>query len=233
MPPSIHHYPTPAILTEAAAALFARCAHEAITARGRFSVALAGGNTPRPVYARLAQPPYVTDVDWQRVHVFFGDERCVPPEHPRSNYRMAMESMLRRLPTPAANVHRMRGEIPPEEAAARYADVLRAFFDSDMPQFDLVLLGLGTDGHTASLFPGSAALRENSRPVAANFAPSQGEWRLTLTYPALNAARCVAFIVAGEGKRAITEAVLHSGAERYPAQGVRPDQGTLIWLLSP
>ncbi|RMF49361.1 MAG: 6-phosphogluconolactonase [Anaerolineae bacterium] len=233
MPQSIHHYPTPAVLTEAAAALFARCAHEAITARGRFSVALAGGSTPRPVYARLTQPPYPTDVDWSRVHFFFGDERCVPPTHARSNYRMASESMFQSLPISPENIHRMQGELSPQEAAACYAETLRAFFGASQPQFDLVLLGLGTDGHTASLFPNSAALEEDSHSVVANFAPSQQEWRLTLTYPAINAARCVAFLVAGEAKRPILHAVLHGESGHYPAQRIQPHDGSLLWMLSP
>ncbi len=228
----IHHYPTPAVLSEAAAALFARCAHEAVAARGRFSVALAGGSTPRPVYARLTRPPYPADVPWDRVHVFFGDERCVPPDHPQSNYRMAAEAMLRALPLPPENVHRIRGEVPPQHAAEEYEADLRAFFGG-APRFDLALLGLGTDGHTASLFPGSAALNERERWAAANYAPAQRAWRVTLTYPALNAARTAAFLVSGERKRAILEAVLHGKTGRYPAQGIRPEAGDLLWLVSP
>jgi len=229
----LYHYPTPAVLAEAGAALFARCAHEAIRARGRFSVALAGGSTPRPLYARLAHPPYPSDVDWGRVHVFFGDERCVPPGHPHSNYRMAAAAMLDVLSLPPENIHRIRGEAPPQQAAAEYEAALRAFFGAQ-PRFDLVLLGLGMDGHTASLFPGSAALEEQERWAAASYAPAQHAWRVTLTYPALNAARTAAFLVSGEAKRPILEAVLRGGGEtRYPAQGIRPEAGELLWLVSP
>lgn len=212
-------------LVKGATADLAQRAREAIAARGRFSIALAGGNTPRPIYEALARE----SLEWSRVHVYFGDERCVPPEHARSNYKMAREALLDRVPIPAGNVNRMRGELPPEEAAQSYAQELE-------PVLDVVLLGLGDDGHTASLFPGLTAVREATRRVVAEQVtiPSGPEWRLTLTPPALNAARHVAFAVAGKGKAAILAQVLEGPRDisRLPSQVIAPASGSLDWWLA-
>ena len=192
-------------------------------------VALAGGSTPRAAYALLA----AEEVDWSRVHVFWGDERCVPPDHPDSNYRLAREALLDHVSLPAGNVHRMRGEMEPEAAAQAYAAELRAFFGTQWPSFDLVLLGMGNDGHIASLFPGSAALRETARPVVAVTAEYQDRpaHRVTLTLPAINAARQVLFLVTGAAKAETLWAVLEGPAERFPAQLIRPTSGQLTWLV--
>lgn len=222
-------------LAEAAARLVADAAAAAVAARGRFTLALAGGETPRATYARLATPPVSERVDWRRTWVFFGDERGVPPEHPDSNYGMARATLLAQVPVPPSQVHRLRGETEdPEAAAAEYAKTLAATFGTrrgEVPRFDLVLLGLGVDGHTASLFPGSPVLKEIFRTVVAVHAAAAAvPQRLTLTLPVFNAAARVIFLVAGAEKAKVVKAVL---ADRVllPAAMIRPDSGELVWLL--
>jgi 6-phosphogluconolactonase len=201
----------------------------AIAERGRFTLALAGGDTPRALYRRLAALPAGT-IDWARTVLFFGDERAVPPDHPESNYRMARESLLAPSAIPAEQVHRIMGEAAPQVAAAQYEAVLRAHFADDWPQFDMVLLGLGSDGHTASLFPGTAALDVTDRWVTANHVPALDAWRITLTLPALNQARELLFLVSGAGKADALAAVLAPGSD-LPAARVRPVQGRLTWCI--
>ncbi|OGK98545.1 MAG: 6-phosphogluconolactonase [Candidatus Rokubacteria bacterium RIFCSPHIGHO2_12_FULL_73_22] len=225
----------PAALAETAAQLVADVAAEAVDARGRFSLVLAGGATPRATYARLAQPPFRDRVAWERTWIFFGDERAVPPEHPESNYRMAFEALLARVPVPPAQVFRIRAEAEDTDAAAaEYARTLGEAFGTrrgTLPRFDLVLLGLGVDGHTASLFPGSPVVREVFRAVAAvHAAAAVIPERITLTLPALNAAARVAFLVAGPEKAKVVRAVLGEQAS-LPAALVRPEDGALVWLL--
>lgn len=216
-------------LVAGAAAFVVASAAEAIAARGRFTLVLSGGATPRPVYERLAG---TGGIDWARVHIFFGDERCVPPEDPRSNHHMARAALLDRVPIPPGNVHRMHGEDAPEAAAAAYAGELRNALGAD-GRFDLVLLGLGDNGHTASLFPGLAAVTEQVRTVMASYVEVMGMWRITLTPPAINAARHVAFLVAGAGKADVLHRVLQGPPQPIvlPAQAIRPDAGTLLWLV--
>jgi 6-phosphogluconolactonase len=214
----------PAALARAAADEVARRATEAVVARGAFALALAGGATPRALYALLADPAatYRARVPWDRVHVWFGDERNVPPDHPESNYRMAREALLDRVA--AASVHRIEGERPAGEAADRYEAELRSHLagGAGPPVLDLVLLGLGTDGHTASLFPGSPALEERVRWVAAPFVPRLGAHRITVTFPVLDAARAVLFLVAGAAKAAPLRALLAPDpAAPVPAARVR------------
>ncbi len=220
----------PAGLAATAAREFAARAAGAVRERGRFAVALAGGSTPRSAYELLARD-YADGVDWRRVHFFFGDERPVPPDHPDSNYRMAREALLAKVP--AGSVHRMRGELPPEEAALLYEEELRSFFAGEpVPRFDLILLGLGEDGHTASLFPHTRALEETGRLVVANPVPKLGTTRITLTLPVINAARAVIFLVSGREKAEALRAVLGGSADprQYPARLVRPVAGELLWL---
>lgn len=226
-------YPDPQALAQAVAERFVARAAEAVAARGRFAVALAGGTTPRAAYALLALPDYAARVDWARVHVFWGDERCVPPEHPDSNYRMARQALLAHVPIPAENVHRLRGELEPQRAAEAYERKLRRFFAGGPPTFDLVLLGLGRDGHTASLFPGAAALGETERWAVAHYVESLGVWRLTLTPVLFNAAAEVIFIVAGADKAEPLRQVLCGPHQPHllPAQAVRPLHGSLGWLV--
>jgi 6-phosphogluconolactonase len=185
------------------------------------------------MYELLATPRYAGSIDWSRIHFFWGDERCVPPDHPGSNYRVAREALLDHLSLPTCNIHRIQGELEPESAARGFAADLRAFFGSSWPSFDLILLGLGNDGHTASLFPTSVALKEKERPALAVVARYEDRpaHRVTLTLPAINAARQVLFLVSGAAKAEIVAAVLQGRPDRYPAQGVRPVSGQVEWML--
>jgi 6-phosphogluconolactonase len=223
-------------LTRLAGEEVAARAAAAVAARGRFAIALSGGSTPRALYALLADPaaPFRQRLPWASTHVFFGDERCVPPDHPDSNYGMARAALLAHVPIPPRQVHRMRGELPESETAAlEYeAELAEAFslHEGELPRLDLVLLGLGPDGHTASLFPGTAALEERSRLVVANYVAKLGAYRLTLTYPVLDAARAVLFLVSGAEKAERVADVLERGAD-LPAARVRPSDGALLWFL--
>jgi 6-phosphogluconolactonase len=211
-----------------------RIVSDAVKERGRFAIALAGGHTPAKLYQMWAQPEKRgMRTPWERVHFFWGDERYVPHDDPASNYRMARESLIAHVPIPAENVHPMPTDLPqPEKAAEAYAAELRRFFGAGAPAFDLQLLGLGVEGHTASLFPGSAALEEK-RWVAAVVAPAKPAKRLTLTLPVLNQARNTFFLVAGADKRPIVAALRDQPTEgygTYPAAMVKP-QGPVVWFL--
>jgi 6-phosphogluconolactonase len=224
-------FETPAEIAEAAARDFAARAEEAVDERGRFAVALAGGSTPKATYEVLARD-YADKLDWGRVSVFFADERTVPPEHEDSNYRMAQRTLLSRVPV--GGVHRMRGELPPAEAAAAYEEELRELFGSDaFASLDLLLLGLGEDGHTASLFPETSALDVTDRWVVANPVLKLETTRLTLTIPVINAAKAVSFLVAGEAKAGALREILEGDADprAYPAKFVHPESGDLTWMV--
>lgn len=217
-------------LAEAAARDFADRAASAIERFDRFTVALAGGSTPEATYELLARD-YADRVEWGKVHVFFGDERTVPPDHEDSNYRMAKESLLDHVSV--GSVHRMRGELDPDEAASAYEEELRDFFgDEEFPSLDLILLGIGDDGHTASLFPRTPALEASDRWVVANPVEKLETVRLTLTAPLINAARAVDFLVAGEGKAEALKMVLEGDADprEYPARLVR-SAGETTWMV--
>jgi 6-phosphogluconolactonase len=212
---------------EDAAAFIASSAEEAIDERGCFRVALSGGNTPRQVYQALA----LKDTHWSKWVVTFGDERCVPPDDPQSNYRMVSESLL--LVATPREVFRMQGEGVPDEAAAQYEQTLKSLasrFGEQRYIHDLILLGLGDDGHTASLFPGTAALSEKVRNVVSNFVPKFNAHRLTFTYPLINAARSVAFLVNDSKKESIVQKVLEGG-HGFPAEDVKPVNGELVWFI--
>ena len=223
MPPEILH--TTSFLEDAVALIVGE-AEAAIRGRGVFRIALSGGNTPRPVYRDLAGKA----LDWARWEVTFGDERCVPPDSDQSNFRMAKEALFDDVPIPAGNILRMRGEAVPAEAAADYEGELRRRAAGETYRHDLILLGMGDDGHTASLFPGTDALGVTDRLVVANYVPKFSTHRITFTYPLLNAARHVCFLVSSPGKEAILEQVL-SGKSSYPCASVRPTGGTVTWLL--
>jgi 6-phosphogluconolactonase len=220
-------------LARAAAGHFVALSAQAVSAHGRFAVALSGGSTPKTMYSLLATPEFAARLDWTRVHIFWGDERCVPPEHPDSNYRMAREALLDHVPIPAGNVYRIHGELEPAEAADDYERTLQAFFTHRQPRFDLILLGMGDDGHTASLFPGTAAIHEQTRWVVAHYVEKLRTWRVTLTPVVINAAANVTFVVAGAGKAECLSQVLTGPYQPdvLPAQIVRPADGHLLWLL--
>jgi 6-phosphogluconolactonase len=227
----------PALYRQAAAE-FVRTAARAVKERGRFAVALSGGTTPAGLYAVLTAEARVRGaVDWERTQAFWGDERQVPPDHQDSNYRMAREVLLSKVPVPEANVHRIPGEIPDAaEAALRYEEELRATLGltaNKLPRFDLVLLGLGADGHTASLFPGTEALREKHRAVIANWIDTLRAWRITLTVPAINRARSVMFLVCGEDKAEAVKSVLEGprNLKALPARLIQPESGRMLWFL--
>jgi 6-phosphogluconolactonase len=227
-------FDSPELVAEAAAERFINLAQDSITQRGRFSVALAGGNTPRRVYELLASERFKGQVEWAKVYLFFGDERCVPPDHPDSNYRMANEALITHVPIPPANVHRMAGEGEPSVSAALYETQMRQYFGNvTWPSFDLVFLGLGKDGHTASLFPQTKALTEADKWVAANWVEGLGVYRLTLTVPVLNHARRIIFLVTGSDKAKTIKEVLISPRDpvRLPAQLIDPPEGTCEWLV--
>jgi len=211
---------------------FVKHANEAIAARGRFDVALAGGSTPKAAYALLASAEYRERVDWTHVRFYFSDERCVPPDDAESNYRMAREAMLAPLEIPDDRVSRMHGEDAPERAAANYAAILREL-GGEVPVLDLVMLGMGPDGHTASLFPGTKALEEKERWVVANWVEKFNSARITFTFPVINAASNVLFLIAGPDKADMLHEVLvsHRKEQSYPVQRVKPENGDLIWML--
>lgn len=217
----------------AAAGRFAEIASLSAAGAGRFTVALSGGSTPRRVYELLAAEPLSGRVNWADTHVFFGDERCVPPEHPESNYRMASDALLARVPLRPESVHRMRGEGDCAANARLYEDEMRASFPgAEWPVLDLVMLGLGEDGHTASLFPGSEALEEGAAWAVCVWAARLRAYRITLTAAAINRARHVLFVVTGRGKAQVLREVLEGERDpaRLPAQLIRPVAGTLEWF---
>jgi 6-phosphogluconolactonase len=228
----IEVFPNPEALARATAERIVALAAEAVVARGRFSIGLSGGSTPRALFTLLAGDDFATRIDWLNAHIFWGDERCVAPDHAESNYRMARETLLDRVPVQPEHIYRMRGEIEPAQAAAEYEQTLRLFFAGEMPRFDLLLLGLGDDGHTASLFPGTRALQEQERWVIANYVPKFAAWRLTLTAVAINAAAHVMFLVAGQSKAPILRDVIKGPRQpdRYPAQLVQPRNVPALWL---
>lgn len=227
---NLHVYSDARELSEAAAQIFVEEARRRISESGRFAVALAGGSTPRMTYEILAREyGGPEDLDWSEVHAFFGDERTVPPDHEDSNYRMAQEALLSHVPV--GSVHRMRGETEPREAATLYERELEQFFGGS-PVLDLVLLGIGEDGHTASLFPRTPALGAHDRWVIENPVEKLDTVRLTLTVPTINAARTVVFLVAGEGKAEALKEILESGADPYdyPAKLIQPATGP-VWMV--
>lgn len=225
-------WPDSAALTTRAAELFTETARQSVAERDRFNVALAGGSTPRALYELLAGEVYAPRIPWPELHVFWSDERCVAPASEESNYRMAHETMLRRVPVPAEQIHRMRGEDEPRQAAHDYERILENEFEENPPRFDLILLGMGEDGHTASLFPESPALGGTEHLVIAPLVEKFKAHRLTLTLRTINAASSVIFLVAGSAKAETLRAVLEGerDGKHYPAQLVEPERGELVWL---
>jgi len=220
-------------ISQAAAEIFIDAAKQAITDRGRFSVALSGGNTPRRLYEILATPPYRDRVQWDAVHVFWGDERCVSMDDPRSNFHMAREALLNHIPIPKENIHPMQGDLRPAEAAGQYEIELRKYFKDQSPAMDMILLGLGDNAHTASLFPHTSALNENVRWVTDVYVSEQDMYRITLTAPFINQADQVVFLVSGADKAPALQNVLEGAYQPhiYPAQLIHPNGAHPIWLV--
>jgi 6-phosphogluconolactonase len=233
-------FPDPERLAQAAAEHFVSTAENAIQTRGVFSVSLSGGTTPMLLYRLLASEPYSERVDWSRTQVFWGDERCVPPDNPESNYYHAKKVLLDNIPLPEENVHRILAEKKPEQAAEDYEETLLKFFSSlsdeeerSNASFDLVLLGMGDDGHTASLFPGTLAIHEDTRWVMAQYIDRLAAWRITLTPAILNRAVHITFLVSGAGKSYTLQRVIYGSyqPDRYPAQIIKPVNGELTWFV--
>lgn len=224
-------------LAQQTAAEFVRHAQLSVREKGRFAVALSGGSTPRALYSLLATPQFSPRIPWPHVHLFWGDERCVAQNHPESNYRMVRETLLSKIEIPTENVRGMAGEKEPRIAADEYEQELKEFFQlapGAFPRFDLILLGLGEDGHTASLFPDTDALQETKRLVAANYVAKLNAYRLTLTLPVLNHGALVVFLIAGASKAPVVKKILKDDCKTapFPAAQVQPADGRLIWLVT-
>ncbi len=237
MKPEIQVFAKLEALTHAAATEFVQKTQQAIQARGRFTVALSGGSTPKSLYALLATQPWRDQISWNQVHLFWGDERHVPPSDSSSNFRMTQEQLLFQVPIPHENVHRIKAENSDTQAvAASYERELKQFFqlgEHEFPRFDLVLLGMGANGHTASLFPGTAVIYEQTRLVAAPWVGELNRDRITLTPPVINNANTIIFFVTGVEKAATLKEVLEGQyqPDRLPAQVVHPAQGNVIWMV--
>jgi 6-phosphogluconolactonase len=231
-------FASPTATARAAAQLFSDAAVKAAKDRGVARLAISGGTTPKSMFQLLADPaePFLKQVPWDRIELFWVDERCVPPDNAESNYRMTKEALLSKVPLPAERVHRMEGELEPEVAAARYESMIRNTFrleGAQIPTFDLILLGMGDDGHTASLFPHTDALNEMSHIVVPNRVPQKDAWRITLTWPVINQGREVAFLIEGEEKAQVLHDVFLNPyqPDTYPSQIIRPASGQLMLLL--
>ena len=232
--PNLVAYPDRPSFIDGTADFMVDVADQSIAERGRFTLALSGGSTPCPIYARLASANYRNRIEWSKVHVFFGDERCVPPEDSRSNFHMAREALLDHVPLLPDHVHRIQGEIDPAQAALSYEQELQQLFrTSAFPAFDLICLGLGDNGHTASLFPGTASLREKERWIVPQYVEVMTSWRITFTAALINAARHVAFLAEGAGKADVLCRVLDGPYQPdvLPAQLIQPVNGQLHWLV--
>lgn len=206
---------------------------EVLKTEDRFTFVLSGGSTPKELYALLAKEPYITSIPWEKVHFFWGDERAVPFDDDRNNAKMCYEELLNHVQVPAENIHIMRTDIDPEKAAVEYENILKDYFgDSDFT-FDLVLLGMGDDGHTLSLFPGTQVIHETERWVSAFYLPAQDMYRITLTAPVVNAAKKVAFMAVGKGKAETLKNVLEGEVDldKFPSQIIQPDKGQLHWFV--
>ena len=235
---TVNVYPAPTDVARAAAGLFASTAVEAVAARGVAKLAISGGSTPKTMLQMLASKDeaFLGMVPWDKIELFWVDERCVGPEDAESNYGMTKKAMLDGVPLPAERIHRMEGELEPEVGASKYEAEIRNTFKlegAETPTFDLVLLGMGPDGHTASLFPHTEALDEMARICVANHVPQKDSWRVTLTWPVINQGRTVAFLIEGAAKAEVLQEVFRGPyqPETYPSQLIRPASGKLMLLL--
>jgi 6-phosphogluconolactonase len=220
-------------LALSAATSIAMMTGNAIKTRGYCSLVLSGGETPRRVYQLLGTVPFVNKINWERLHIFFGDERTVPPDDPQSNYGMVRRELLYRLPIPDNNIHRIQGELSAVDAAKKYDEDIEKHFKTRSPRFDIVLLGIGIDGHTASLFPDSDALKEKQKIAIGVYIPQLESWRVTLSLPVINRAAAVLFLISGSGKASIVERILSSRlpSSRMPATLVQLRDGSVEWFL--
>ena len=229
-------YSTPAAVAKAAAQLFTSAAVKAVASRGQARIAISGGNTPRAMFEQLAAEPLVAQIPWDKLNLYWVDERCVPPDNAESNYRMTREALLSKVPLPVERIHRIEGEFDPEVAAARYESTIRNTFKlegAETPTFDLIMLGMGGDGHTASLFPHTEGLNDLSHIAIANHVPQKDVWRVTLTWPVINQGREVAFLIEGADKAQVLHEVFLGPyqPDTYPSQIIRPASGRLTLLL--
>jgi 6-phosphogluconolactonase len=220
-------------LSRAAAAIFLEESKLAVQRHRRFDVVLCGGRTPQRTHEILARPPFQQQVPWAQTHVFWGDERCVPPDDPRSNEKWAREELLNHVPIPPEQIHPIRCQKSPRDAAQAYESALRKIFAGQLRQFDLIFLGLGTNGHTASLFPDTTVLEERSRWVAEVYVKEQDMYRVTLTVPIINNAKHIVFLVSGAEKAEVLHEVLEGPFTPHtlPAQLIQPTNGTITWLV--
>lgn len=235
--PKLSIFSTPSLLSQSAAELVVRIIQESLVTQDRVTLCLSGGSTPRGLYSLLAEKPFCQDIPWDKVHIFWGDERHIPLNEPDNHYRMAMNLFLSKVPIPSENIHRMVVELPdPDEVAQKYESDLRKFFDLSgdaIPKFDLIFLGMGADGHTASLFPETTALQETRRWVVSNYVPWRDLTRMTLTFPILNNARNIVFLVSGSSKAEMLKTVLQGphNMPLFPAQRVSLESGELMWFV--
>jgi 6-phosphogluconolactonase len=220
------------LMSEAVADFIIQSAIESIAARGRFVISLSGGNTPNKLYSLLSSPSFKDRIEWKRTFVFWGDERCVPLNDKRNNSYMARLLLLNYIEIPSANIYPIQVDLPPSEAANEYEQKLKEFFGKEAPCFDLILLGLGENGHTVSLFPGTPVIHELQHWIKEVYSAEQMEWRITMTVPLINQARNIAFLVTGEEKANILKTILHSHFQPdiYPAQFIKPSHGHLYWF---
>lgn len=225
-------FKTPDDLNAGAANLIVKIANEAVDATGRFSIALSGGNTPEKLYELLALAPYNHQMPWAETYFFWGDERCVPLEDKRNNAQMAQLALFNKTEIPLSNIHRIPVDLAPDRAALAYEKLIKDFFGEDAPRFDLILLGLGDNGHTASLFPGTTVLNEKSRGIRKVFVEEQNEFRITMTAPLINMAFNILFLVTGENKAGILNTIFNGPylPAKYPAQLVKPQSDKLYWF---
>jgi 6-phosphogluconolactonase len=221
-------------LAKTGADIFTTTAKDCVTPKNRFTVALSGGSTPRAMHRLLAEEPYRSDIPWKKTRIFWVDERCVPVDDPASNYGLAKKDFLDRVPIPLEQIHPMSGGVPPEEGAKKYQEEMEAFFqmgEEDFPVFDLIFLGMGKDGHTASLFHGKRSVVASERWVAAVKGGNPDVYRLTLAYEVLNRAKEIYFLVSGKGKAPIVKTAIENKDAHLPAQKIQPIQGSLTWLM--
>lgn len=232
--PQVRVFPSEEEFFRGAAETFCKIGADAIRERGRYTVALSGGSTPRGLHEQLATT-FAKQLPWDKVFFFWGDERHAPPDFPESNFRMAKETLLSKLPIPEQNIFRMRGELPDaNKGAALYEQALRGFFKpaaGEFPRLDFNLLGMGPDGHTASLFPGTKGLEEKQRWVVGNWVPQHDTWRITLTYPVINSSRVAMFLINGAKKADMVHKALKDPSAHLPCQGVQPTSGEIMWYL--